>query len=236
MSDQDAIDSFIGKWRARWPEWAVAEVFVPHDQRATVLAWAALQQELTDAAWGGSDARPGEAKLGWWMEELQGWSRGIRRHPLGVVLQKLPVPWLQLAAALPSLRNSRERPVDADDAGAQLATFAGAIGVIDQALFGGPHGVADVAITTTLLHMRLADHPGEAAPLQVLARTGDDAAVAAWTQQLAERASARGDTRPRRLWAGLAQARLRSGDAQRPLSAARALWVAWRAARLNPPA
>ena len=233
MSDQEAIDSFIGKWRSRWPEWAVVEVFVPHDQRATALAWAALLQELTDAAWGGSDARPGEAKLGWWVEELQGWSRGIRRHPLGLVLQKLPVPWPQLAAALPSLRNSRERPVDADDANKQLKTFAEAIAAIEQGLFGGIDGIGDEAIITALLHMRLAHHPGEAAPLQVLAQAGDNASVTAWTLQLAERASARGATRPRRLWAGLALARLRRGEAVRPLSAAQALWAAWRAARLK---
>ncbi|HEU0307199.1 MAG TPA: phytoene/squalene synthase family protein, partial [Lysobacter sp.] len=93
MSDREAIGSFIDKWRARWPEWTVAEVFVPREQRDSTLAWMALLQELTDAAWGGSDPRPGEAKLGWWAEELQGWSRGIRRHPLGQVLQKFPVPW-----------------------------------------------------------------------------------------------------------------------------------------------
>jgi hypothetical protein len=233
MRDQEAIDSFIDKWRARWPEWAVAEVFVPHSQRATALAWAALLQELTDAAWGGSDARPGEAKLGWWVEELHGWSRGIRRHPLGLVLQKLAVPWPQLAAALPSLRDSRERPVDADDASRQLRSFAEAVAAIEQGLFGGVEDLGGEAIITALLHMRLAHHPGEAAPLQVLAQSGDNAAVAGWTLQLAERASARGATRPRRLWAGLALARLRSGDAVHPLSAPRALWAAWRSARLK---
>ena len=49
MSDQEATDSFIGKWRARWPEWSVAEVFIPRGQREVVLAWMALLQELTDA-------------------------------------------------------------------------------------------------------------------------------------------------------------------------------------------
>ena len=46
----DASQSFIDKWRARWPEWAVAQVFVPATQRPTALAWASLLQELTDAA------------------------------------------------------------------------------------------------------------------------------------------------------------------------------------------
>jgi hypothetical protein len=234
MSEQESIDSFVHKWRARWPEWHVAEVFVPHGQRALALAWAALLQELTDAAWGGSDARPGEAKLGWWMEELQGWVRGIRRHPLGLVLQKFAAPWPELAASLPALRNSRERPVDAQDAEAQLKPFITAIAAIEADLFGDAADGARVgtdAIATCLLHMRLAHHPGEAAPLQTLAEVGDNAAVATWARQLAGRCSMLGATRPRRLWAGLALARLRRGEAGQPVSAARALWMSWRAAR-----
>lgn len=232
MTDHDAIESFIDKWRARWPEWGVAEVFVPHGQRPSALAWAALLQELTDAAWGGSDPRPGEAKLGWWVEELQGWSRGIRRHPLGVVLCRQQAPWEQLAAALPALHASRERPVDADDARAQLAALAQAADTVDRVLFAtGAGDAGESAVLTTLLHMRLAHHPGEAAPLGVLAQAGAEAAVATWTAQLAGWASARSAARPRRVWAGLARARLRAGEAARPVSAPRALWAAWRAAR-----
>lgn len=231
MSDQEALDSFIDKWRARWPEWSVAEVFVPRPQRESTLAWMALLQELTDAAWGGSDPRPGEAKLGWWAEELQGWSRGIRRHPLGQVLQKFPVDWPQLAASLPALRGSRERPVDANDASAQLRPFAEAVASIEQALFGGSTEAALEAITTNLLHLHLAHHPGEAVPLQVLARAGEDSAIAEWTRELAGRVSTQGATRPRRLLAGLSRARLRRGDAVQPVPALQALLAAWRAAR-----
>lgn len=234
VSEQESIDSFVHKWRARWPEWHVAEVFVPQAQRATALAWASLLQELTDAAWGGSDARPGESKLGWWMEELQGWARGIRRHPLGLVLQKSAAPWPELAASLPALRSSRERPIDAQDAEAQLKPFIAAIAAVETVLFGsatdGP-GEGTDAIATSLLHMRLAQHPGAAAPLQTLAAAGDNAAVATWARQLAGCGSMQGATRPRRLWAGLALARLRRGEAARPISVARALWVSWRAAR-----
>ena len=32
MSDHDALQGFLDKWRAQWPEWAVAEVFVPEAQ------------------------------------------------------------------------------------------------------------------------------------------------------------------------------------------------------------
>lgn len=231
----DAIDSFTGKWRARWPEWAVAEVFVPPGQRDTALAWAALLQELTDAAWGGNEPRPGEAKLGWWAEELQGWSRGLRRHPLGLVLQKQAAPWPRLAAALPSLRDSRERPVDPDDAAAQLRAFALAVAGVESELFGpGPAGqeTAVDAVTTALLHMRLAHHPADATPLQVLAQAEDAQALGAWTKQLAGRpAEVKGATRPRRVWTSLALARLGRGAAVQPLSAVHTLWAAWRGAR-----
>ncbi|MFQ6313658.1 hypothetical protein ACLMLE_27050, partial [Lysobacter capsici] len=65
VADEQALHDFAGKWRARWPEWSVAEVFVPRSQRATAVAWAALQQELTDAAWAAGDALPGwNAKVG----------------------------------------------------------------------------------------------------------------------------------------------------------------------------
>lgn len=230
MSEHEAIDSFIDKWRSRWPEWAVAQVFVPREQHEATLAWMSLLQELTDAAWGGSDPRPGEAKLGWWIEELQGWSRGIRRHPLGQVLQKVPAPWPQLAASLPQLRDSRERPVDATDAFAQVREFAAAAEAIEQVLFAGQPG-AEATIAANLLHMRLAHHPADAAPLQVLAQAGEGAALGEWTRQLAAHAPSRTATRPRRVLGGLAQARLRRGEAVEPLAALRALWVAWRAAR-----
>ncbi|WP_342315723.1 phytoene/squalene synthase family protein [Lysobacter sp. FW306-1B-D06B] len=226
----EALDSFLDKWRARWPEWGVAQVFVPLHQRDTALAWAALLQELTDAAWGGDDARPGEAKLAWWMEELQGWSRGVRRHPLGIALQKLPAPWQVLAAAVPSLRETRERPRDRDDAFAMLKSFAQAAGEVEASLFSGTaDGLA--LVQAGLLHARLA-HTGEsAAPLSVLARSGEGAMAHAWGDELSRHWPNATATRPRRLWAALARQRLRRGDAATPLPPWSALWTAWHGAR-----
>ena len=77
MSETDALQGFLGKWEAQWPEWRVAEAFVPAAQRQRAQAWFALREELAEAAWGGEDSRPGEAKLGWWAEELDGWSEDI---------------------------------------------------------------------------------------------------------------------------------------------------------------
>ncbi|MFC5569307.1 phytoene/squalene synthase family protein [Lysobacter yangpyeongensis] len=231
MSDRDAVGEFLDKWRARWPEWGVAEVFVPRGQREPVLAWMTLVQELTDAAWGGSDPRPGEAKLGWWIEELQGWARGIRRHPLGAVLQKFPVPWTQVAAALPSLRDSRERPVDAGDALAQMRSFSEAVAAIETGLFGGDEAGAPAVIAVNLLQLRIAHHPAEAAPLQVLAQAGEGGALAEWVRQLARQATVDAGSRPRRVFAGLSRARLLRGTPADPVPAIAALWAAWRAAR-----
>jgi len=226
----EALDSFIDKWRARWPEWAVAQAFVPPSQRDVALAWASLQQELTDAAWGGSDPRPGEAKLAWWMEELQGWSRGLRRHPLGLTLQKLQAPWTTLGAAIPSLRESRERPRDRDEAFAVLATFAQAVAEVEAALFdGSPTGAP--AVQASLLHARLA-HTGEAAvPMSVIARTGEGTTTRAWAAELLEAWPRSGASRPRRVLNALAHQRLRRGDASQPLPPWSALWTAWRGAR-----
>lgn len=239
-SPQDqALQDFAGKWRARWPEWSVAEVFVPRTQRAVAVAWAALQQEFADAAWGGSDALPGEAKLGWWMEELHGWQQGRRRHPLGVSLQRQSAPWDVLAAALPSLRDSRERPGDRNEAFDSLLPIARAIAAIDAALFEPMPGqlaeAAVPAIVSSLLEARRVLQGDAAVPLSVVARATarpGEGAAAEWSRELLAQWPRRGGaTVPRRLWTALARTRLQRGDAARPLSPWTALLAAWRGAR-----
>ena len=48
MSDSAALDSFLDKWRARWPEWSVGEIFVVPERRDIAVAWFALLQEFDD--------------------------------------------------------------------------------------------------------------------------------------------------------------------------------------------
>ncbi|WP_144898894.1 phytoene/squalene synthase family protein [Luteimonas cucumeris] len=213
MSDPVALDGFIGKWRERWPEWAVAEVFVPAQQRQLVTAWFALLQELTDAAWAGDDPTPGSAKLGWWQEELQGWSLGRRRHPLGTVLQRHDAPWAELASALASLRASRDLPAGTGSALAALDIFAAAVAALERALFiaeNSAAGTANVAATLLAVHPRWsgrdADHIRDL--------------LAQWP--------VREGPRPRRIIAALARARLGRTTA---VPAWRVLWTAWGAAR-----
>jgi hypothetical protein len=220
------VQEAVAKWRVRWPEWAVAEVFLPLAIRPQAAAWQALQVELLDAAWGGEDPRPGEAKLAWWMEELQGWSQARRRHPLGAVLQRAPVDWAALAAAVPGLAASRERPRDGAEARSAVQAAASAVAGIEAVLFGGTP-VAD-AVAACWLQARLASDPGGAVPLTALAG-GADAAPAAWAAELlAGWPAGRAAPPPRRLALALARARLRDARPVPPLSA---LWISWRAAR-----
>ncbi|MEO6170623.1 MAG: phytoene/squalene synthase family protein [Lysobacter sp.] len=228
-----ALADFTGKWQARWPEWRIAEVFVAADQRATALAWATLQQELVEAAWGGSDPRPGVAKLGWWQEELSGWARGARRHPIGTVLQPHAAPWPSLAAALPALADSRERPASVDDAFAAIHSFATAVADIDRALLGSDGDLSDpLLVAACLLQSRMV-HGGDAhVPLDMLARAGSGDAVATWAAQLEQRWPREpAGIRVRRLWAALAYRRLRVRPLSTPLPLWQVLWVSWRAAR-----
>lgn len=234
-------DSFIGKWSARWPEWQVAEAFLPADRRAAWLAWFALRQELADAAWAGADPRPGEAKLAWWAEELQGWMQGRRRHPLGAGLQSLPAPWTRLAAALPALAAARDRATDLDEANATLAPFADAVAAVDAALANDPGAPGAPSIAFGLLGQRVLLGDDNAVPLQVRARMGAGASArdeaVAWMQELLRRWPPPQGARAERIHAALVRERLRLGvagsgaDGTRPLPHWRTLATAWRAAR-----
>lgn len=217
MDTSDSLDSLTAKWRARWPEWMPAMAFVPAAQRELAAAWFALLLELTEAAWGGADPTPGLAKLGWWQEELGGWAKGARRHPLGAVLQDRTVPWTGLARALPALQASRARPGE-PATGAGLEDFADAVAACEVALFGAGEpgrGDAGAAMVSQALHGEHLLHHPETAAMAASAPVAPAAAHAA--------------TRPRRIHAALVAARLRRPGVA--LSPWRALLVAWCAAR-----
>jgi phytoene/squalene synthetase len=241
MNDaQQSIAGFLDKWQARWPEWAIASVFVPQAQRELAAAWFALRNELTDAAWTGQDPRPGEAKLAWWSEELQGWEQGRRRHPLGIVLQRHAVPWTSLAASLPALLGSRERASDAHEAIDVLEPFAEGVAGISASLFTGASTPAPArSVVVGLLAERVLVGGDAAVPLHVLAaseRQAPQAAARAWARELLERwPPPHEGAIPGRIHAAMVRERLRShvagADPARPLRGWRALLTAWRAAR-----
>ena len=191
MEIEAAPAEFIAKWREHWPEWSVAETFVPEEQREVAAAWFALRHELTEAAWAGGDPRPGEAKLAWWREELQGWAKGARRHPLGSVLQKQPVPWILLADSIPALFASRGAAPDPDQAAIRLEPFAEGVASIGVTLFADaalppPSPPPPRSVVYGLLAERLLRQGDAAVPDSIRVEAGDNA-VQAWAARLLQR-------------------------------------------------
>lgn len=222
MSDPEELRHFFDKWRARWPEWLVAEAFIPPPQRERALAWLALRGELADAAWGGSDPTPGAAKLGWWAEELSGWAQGARRHPLGRVLQKLPAPWGTLAAGIPALRSSRVQIGELAPAITGLEPFAQGLAEVSARLFDAPRAASAWTTAVVLLGERALWQPPSGTPGEVSARG----------LLLQPRLDA--GSRPERIHAALVRGRMqRLLDGKQPpvLPRWRVLRVAWGAAR-----
>ena len=240
MSGEGA-GAFVAKWRERWPEWSVAEAFVPAHQRAIAAAWFALLQELTDAAWAGENPRPGEAKLGWWMEELHGWTQGRRRHPLGQALQSLAAPWADLGAGLPALLAARDAAVDRDQAFDALRPVATVMASASDALFTGLAGSAAAARSTPapLLARQLLLRGDAAVPLSLRARLGDRQAdlglARAWTGAILDGWEPNAGARTARVGEALLRGRLERFLDCRPLGEPSGrlgtLWRCWRAAR-----
>lgn len=220
MADQEpAAEEFTAKWQRRWPEWGIAEAFVPAAQREIAVAWLSLQNELTEAAWGGEDPTPGLAKLAWWHEELEGWAKGARRHPLGASLQRLPAPWTTLARALSIFPSTRgQDPATAQSA---LVGLADALDTCEAALLGDTRdsgAPATEATTLALLGARA-----------LLTGSGEDAG---WLLQRWPRGAS--GSRPGRLHRALLRGRLAGLVASkqgRPLSGWRVLGASWRAVR-----
>src|SRR5690606_14401375 len=121
---------------------------------------------------------------GWWAEELQGWARGARRHPLGRLLARRAASWPALAAALPTLQASRARPRDSTAAVAELAPFAVAAAAIESELAATPAATASSGdLASALLAERLLHHRAGAVPLQLLA-AGEGDGARAWSAAL----------------------------------------------------
>ena len=231
------VEEFLHKWRARWPEWGIARIFVADAQRPLAEAWFALLQEWTDAAWAGDEAAPGLAKLGWWQEELQGWNKGARRHPLGLSLHKQAAPWARLSAALPALHALREAAHDLDASESMLArghVLAAIVMECERALFvTGPDRVIGDGMSGSAAHAR-----ARMLFAQCLWQRGpgvNAAAMTACARALLASPVAHHGPRPCRVHAALIRARIRriaAGGRPAPVPPPTALWSAWRAARI----
>ena len=233
MSDSSALDSFLDKWRHRWPEWQVAEIFVAPERRALAEAWFSLLQEFDDILNIAGDPLPADAKLAWWGEELRGWANRRSRHPLGRRLEPLPAPWTALSDALPGLIAARDAAIDGDAAFAGLRAYGEAVAAVEAVVLGrAPDAKAATART---LATRLAESATAALPRDV--RGGDERArLREWARTLARRWPAdAGAARERRVVDAFARARLRrfarAGEAAALPSRLRLLLTAWNAAR-----
>ncbi|KAF1721220.1 phytoene/squalene synthase family protein [Pseudoxanthomonas wuyuanensis] len=237
MSDSTALDSFLDKWRARWPEWQVAETFVPAPRRRLAVAWFALLQEFEDAMNIAGDPLPADAKLGWWGEELRDWSRQRSRHPLGRVLEPCPAPWEALAGALPALAAARAPVDDIGEAFSRLRDYAQAVAAVEASLFdAATAGQAANAIAAQTLAARLAEAgPAALAGSGNAGDDGDRGMLQVGEALLKQWPLPRQAPRERRIWAALARQRLqRRVGAGQPVAAAaplRLLLTAWWAGR-----
>jgi hypothetical protein len=239
MSDSTALDSFLDKWRARWPEWQLAEVFVPPARRAVAVAWFALLQEFEDAMNIAGDPMPADAKLAWWGDELRDWARRRSRHPLGRVLEPQSAPWAALADALPQLIAARDRPADAAAAFAGLESFGAAVAAVEAVLFAAPasSGLAQ-AVAAQMLASRLTEAGAATLPLHEdkVAEAGDLSAQSRrWAEILLRHWPEHQGGRERRTLSAMARGRLhrfaKAGEAAPMPSPAVLLFTAWRAAR-----
>lgn len=233
MSDSNALDSFVDKWRARWPEWSVAEVFVAPARRAHALAWFALLQEFEDALNIAGETLPADAKLAWWGEELRGWQQHRSRHPLGRVLEPVRADWAGLAEALPLLIEARAPATNAEAAHAQLVPYGEAVARVEAEVLGRAPS-ADLVVVQVLAQ-RLIEAHGVVTPNDI-AGESDRARQIAWAGRLSAGWPRARDAAPeRRLWADFARGRLRrfaavGQDAPLP-SRIRLLLAAWWQAR-----
>ncbi|MFT3668071.1 MAG: phytoene/squalene synthase family protein [Pseudoxanthomonas sp.] len=233
MSDSAALDSFLEKWRVRWPEWSVAEVFVAPSRREVAVAWFALLQEFDDVLNIAGDPLPADAKLAWWGEELRGWATQRSRHPLGRRLEPVHADWARLADALPTLIDARTRALSAETAFGSLLSYAEAVAVVEAGVLG--RAPASQAVVAQMLATRLTEVGPGAVPIDVQQGRSDVDRLRAWSASLSEGWPPGQGARERRLLSAYAQGRLRRfarrGEPAPLPSRAALLFTGWRAAR-----
>lgn len=234
MTTSSALDSFLDKWRTRWPEWSVAEPFVPEAQRTLVVAWFTLLQEFDDILNTSGDPMPADAKLAWWGEELRSWAGQRSRHPLGRLLEPVRAPWTALADALPDLIEARAAALEPAQAFKGLQPYAAAVAAVEAVMFDTPaRGDVATPVLVQTLAQRL-NAAGVAAVPRSLLPAGEGDAAQRWAQQLLARWPARvPGPRARRMYASLARTRLQASAQGRELKVApmRTLLRTWWAGR-----
>jgi len=249
--ESSASAAFIGKWLAREPEMAIAEVFVPVERRPLFRAWGALLHELRAAMFELSDARVTEVKTAWWAEELIGLAQRRYRHPLTEALADCDAPWSALGRCLLELPDADRRHGDTSEAIDSLMSPARSINAVESALFAtGPDEQAARALAIHWLWQRLPrglnGEDQARIPMHLFARHGLTASQLAagqgepllrdWARELAsalpaQLVSASAFRRSQACFDRARMRRLASGKGFTEPPALATLWRAWRAAQ-----
>jgi phytoene/squalene synthetase len=250
-TESPALAAFVGKWLAREPEMAIAEVFCPAERKPLYRAWGGLLHELREAAFELSDARVTEVKTGWWAEELIGVGQGRHRHPLTEVLVEHVAPWSELGRSLLDLPDAGRRYGDAAAVIDGLMPIARSVIAVESALFSATTGIeAARALVVHWLLLRLphgvADEDQARIPMHLFARHGLSAAQLAagqgealvrdWAGELLTHlprgpADASPFRRSRSRFDEVRLRRLAAGKGFGEPAPLGTLWRAWRAAR-----
>ena len=125
----------LQKWRDRWPEWAIADVFIAPAQRLTAAAWFSLLMEWEDLLCQPSEQAIVAVKLQWWQLELSQWSSQRSSHPIAGLLMRFDAPWQSLAEALDDLAALASVPPTFAQAEARLARVLDAMAAVEMRLF-----------------------------------------------------------------------------------------------------
>lgn len=223
----DVQEIALQKWRDRWPQWAIAEVFIAPAQRLTAQAWFSLLMEWEDLLNQSSEQLIIAAKLQWWQHELAQWSTQRSSHPIAPLLMGLDAPWQLLAEPLSDLAALASVPPTLAQAEASLARVLDAMVAVEMRLFPGERGCDRRLLLLHWLEARCRVGKGIPAGMS----------VAAWRRALLDAwPDAPQSERARRLLSTLTRQRLqravRSEDGKSPRCKGRLhlLWCCWRSA------
>ncbi len=87
MADAASVDHVAGLLRAADKDRFLADLFVPPDKRPSVMAIHAFSAEIARVREVVSEPMPGEIRLQWWRDAIEGRGHGdVAQHPVGGLL------------------------------------------------------------------------------------------------------------------------------------------------------
>lgn len=225
VPDSEVLQSYLDSWRRDWPEWSIAERFIPQSLRTVAQAWFAVQQQWEGLLPAASESMATAAKQAWWKHEIDNWQQGQALHPLGSVLCVITAPWAQLATTMTCLQTLQCTSADVRHGYQELWAMIHALATIDNHLFGRTVSSDPQALLIQWLDARRRRGGAGASPP---GQTADQ-----WRQQLLTMWPNKPSlARPRRIWLALIRRRI-----QDPLISQRSrgdvfvqLWRSWQVA------